>query len=221
MELNYDEVKRKIIEYIKINRVSTTEVADCLGKIGVIENALPLNRGHFCVGEIRYLFAVGESNWNVHEDLEKECKNKIVFIDCIDVNNRAIIGDIVSKYTILYKRARAIVTNGKMRDAHILIKENYPIWCSGVSPVGCFNKKVDTQKYIDEINSNREYYEGAIAVCDDSGCVVIPKDKITVEFYESLERIEEQEDIWYDCIDRRKWSTYRTICLKDYLHRAE
>ena len=95
-----------------------------------------------------------------------------------------------------------------MRDAHILIKENYPIWCSGVSPVGCFNKKVDTQKYIDEINSNREYYEGAIAVCDDSGCVVIPKDKITVEFYESLERIEEQEDIWYDCIDRRKWSTY-------------
>lgn len=221
MDLNYDEVKRKIIEYIKINRVSTTEVADCLGKIGVIENALPLNRGHFCVGEIRYLFAVGESNWNVHEDLEKECKNKIVFIDCIDVNNRAIIGDIVSKYTILYKRARAIVTNGKMRDAHILIKENYPIWCSGVSPVGCFNKKVDTQKYIDEINSNREYYEGAIAVCDDSGCVVIPKDKITVEFYESLERIEEQEDIWYDCIDRRKWSTYRTICLKDYLHRVE
>ena len=72
MDGNYDEVKRKIIEYIKINRVSTTEVADCLGKIGVIENALPLNRGHFCVGEIRYLFAVGESNWNVHEDLEKE-----------------------------------------------------------------------------------------------------------------------------------------------------
>ena len=47
--------------------------------------------------------------------------------------------------------------------------------------------------------------------------VVIPKTQITEEFYDKLVAIELQEDIWYDCIDRKKWSTFKTICLKDYL----
>lgn len=121
------DIKLQIINYIKRNRVSTTEIADCLGKSGAIENVYPLNRGHFCVGEINYYFAVEESNWYIHEELEKGCMDRVVFIDAIDVNNRAIVGDIVSKYAILYQGACAIVTNGKMRDAHTLIKENYPI----------------------------------------------------------------------------------------------
>lgn len=219
--MNEIGVKTKIIEYIKTNRVSTTEIADCLGKKGVIENVQPLNQGHFCVGEIAYYFSVGESNWNVHEDLQKGCRNKIVFIDAIDVNNRAIVGDIVSKYVLLYQGAYAIVTNGKMRDAHTLLKENYPIWCGGVSPVGCFNKKVDTSPYLEEINIRRKFFEGSIAVCDDSGCVVIPKNQINQDFLSKIEKIEEQEDIWYDCIDQKKWSTYRTICLKEYLTKDE
>lgn len=209
-------IRKEIIKYIKRNRVSSTEIADCLGKSGVIEGAQALNRGHFSVGEVAYFFAVGESNWNIHEDLQHGCMDKIVFIDAIDTNNRAIIGDIVSKYTLLYQGARAIVTNGKMRDAHILIKENYPIWCGGVSPVGCFNKKVDLTDYLELINERRAFFEEAIAVCDDSGCVVIPKDCINEKFLDEIKKIEEQEDIWYDCIDRRKWSTYKTICLKEY-----
>jgi hypothetical protein len=36
-----------------------------------------------------------------------------------------------------------------------------------------------------------------------------------------LEFIEEQEDIWYECIDRRKWSTFKTICQKAYLDKRE
>lgn len=39
---------------------------------------------------------------------------------------------------------------------------------------------------------------------------------INEEFYNKLEFIEQQEDIWYDCIDRRKWDTYKTICIKAY-----
>lgn len=209
-------MKEKIISYIEHNRVSTTEVADCLGKSGVLEGVLPINAKHFCVGEISYLYAIEESNWTIHEDLITPRNNKIIFIDGIDVNNRAIIGDIVSKYILLYQGSRAIVTNGKMRDAHVLIKENYPIWCKGVSPVGCFNRPVNKERYQDLIEAGRNQYDGAIAVCDDSGVVVIPKSQINEEFYKKLEFIEEQEDIWYDCIDRKKWSTYKTICLKEY-----
>jgi len=212
------DVKERIIDYITRNRVSTTEVADCLGKTGVLENVLPLNPRHFTVGSIQYVYAIEDSNWTVHEDLDKyPTTDKIIFIDPIDVHGRAIIGDIVSKYILLYMRNKAIVTTGKMRDAHVLIKENYPIWCGGVSPVGCFNTNVDREKYKDIVEERRAIYQDAIAVCDDSGVVIIPKEKITEEFLKKLEAIEKQEDIWYDCIDRRKWSTYRTICLKDYL----
>lgn len=211
-------MKDKIINYIMKNRVSTTEVADCLGKSGVLEGLLPLNPRHFAVGEIKYLYAIQESNWPVHEELNRDpVTDQIVFIDGVDVNNRAIIGDIVSKYILLYLGNRAIVCSGKMRDAHILLKENYPIWCSGVSPVGCFNKPVDQTEFEREISERRDKLQGSVAVCDDSGVVVIPKNLLTEEFYQKLAAIEEQEDIWYDCVDRKKWSTYKTICLKDYL----
>jgi len=213
------EIKQKIINYIKKNRVSTTEVADCLDKSGVLDGVLPLNPHHFVVGEIQYLYAIEDSNWTVHEELDQNpVTDKIIMIDAIDVHNRAVIGDIVSKYILLYQCNRGIICTGRMRDAHILIKENYPIWCAGVSPVGCFNRKVNKENFIDEISRKRDYYQGAIAVCDDSGVVIIPRKCITEEFYRKLIAIEEQEDIWYDCIDRRKWSTYKTICLKEYMN---
>lgn len=211
-------MKNKIINYIVKNRVSTTEVADCLGKSGALEGLLPLSPGHFAAGEIKYLYAVQESNWPVHEELDRDpVTDQVVFIDGIDVNNRAIIGDIVSKYILLYLGNRAIVCAGKMRDAHILRKENYPIWCGGVSPVGCFNRPVDPAEFEQKIAERRNELQGSVAVCDDSGVVVIPKQLLTEEFYQKLVAIEEQEDIWYDCVDRKKWSTYKTICLKDYL----
>ncbi len=212
------EIKEKIINYISKNRVSTTEVADCLGKSGAVQDVYPLTPGHFVVGEIYYLYAIQDSNWMVHEELDK-CfvSNKIVFIDAIDVHDRAIIGDIVSKYVLLYCENKAIVCTGKMRDAHCLIKENYPIWCTGVSPVGCFNKPVDLTNFKKIIYERKNSLQGAIAVCDDSGVVIIPKSEINETFYDKLVAIELQEDIWYDCIDRKKWSTFRTICLKEYL----
>ena len=212
------EIKEKIINYISKNRVSTTEVADCLGKSGAVHDVYPLTPGHGVVGEIYYLYAIQDSNWMVHEELDK-ClvSNKIVFIDAIDVHDRAIIGDIVSKYVLLYCENKAIVCTGKMRDAHCLIKENYPIWCTGVSPVGCFNKPVDLTNFKKIVYERKNSLQGAIAVCDDSGVVIIPKSEINEAFYDKLIAIELQEDIWYDCIDRKKWSTFRTICLKEYL----
>lgn len=214
------DITEEIINYIRKNRVSTTEVADCLGKTGALEGILPLNRQHFAAGKIQYLYAVQNSNWTVHEELDRNpVSDKVVLIDALDVDGRAVIGDIVSKYILLYLQNTAIVCTGKMRDAHILVKENYPIWCSGVSPVGCFNTPVNQALYEAAVARRREIFQGAVAVCDDSGVVVIPKQELTGDFLKKLAAIEEQEDIWYDCIDRKKWSTYRTICLKEYLNK--
>lgn len=211
-------MKERIIDYIKRNRVSTTEVADCLGKTGVLENVLPVNKGHFKVGNVKWVYAYKETNWDVHEQVVSTQENDIVFIDAIDCKHRAIIGELVAKYILLYRQAAAIVSNAKMRDAGALMRENYPIWSTGVTPVGCFNTKPEPP--LDEVTEreHRNMYDGAIMVCDDCGVVLIPKELHTEEFLEKLVKIEEQEDIWFDRLDRKKESTFDIVCLKKYLN---
>jgi len=210
-------MKEKIIEYIKRNRVSSTQVADTLDKTGAISGLRALNSKKFKVGNVFWVYAYGETNWDVHEQIVNVKEGDIVFVEVFDCNERAIFGDIVAKYLLLYKGAEAIVVNGNLRDVHRLIKEDWPIWCKGTNPIGCFNTKLEKtlDSRIQEEHRNR--YDGAIAVCDDTGVVIIPKEKHNKEFLERLEFIEKQEDIWYECIDRYKWSTYDTICLKKYL----
>ena len=210
------DIADKIVDYIQTNKVSTTEVADCLGKTGVLPNIYPVNRGQFQTGRVKWVYAYNESNWDVHEQVRDVKKGDIVYIEAFDCGDRAIIGELVSKFIILYKRAGAIVTNARMRDAHKLIKEKYPIWCTGFSPIGCFNTKNTEEFDAEIIRTRKEEVDGAVIVCDDSGVVLVPKHLLTEEFYHKLEAIEEQEDIWFDCIDRRKWDTFDTVCLKKY-----
>lgn len=209
---------QKALDLIESNRISSTEIGDVLGKKGQIENVHPLNSGLFVAGEVRVVYAINDSNYEVHKQLaeSEDFADKIVFIYNVDCS-RSIFGDLVSKYIFLYKRAKAIVVNGKLRDAHTLIKENYPIWLSGVSPIGCVNyvngPDID-QSLLEDI---KEKYNGSIMVCDDSGVVMIPKEKIDEKLLTRLKFIEIQEDIWFYCVDTLKMSTYDTVCLKKYL----
>jgi len=209
-------MKDKIIDFIKKNRVSSTEVADCLGKTGAVKNIRALNRGKFSVGNIFWAYAHEGSNWDVHEQIQNVSDDDIVFVDCFNCGDKAIFGDLVSKYLLLYKGALAIVVNGNLRDVNRLIKENWPIWCINVNPEGCVNSK--PLHALDEsvVLEYKTKYDGAIAVCDDTGVVVIPKYHHNQEFLDRLIFIEEQEDTWYECIDKHKYSTFETVCLKKY-----
>lgn len=211
------DIREKIIDYLTRNRVSTTEVADVLGKTGVLPNLMPVNKGHYKAGKIKWIYAYEESNWPVHEqivDIEEDC---VVFVDTFSCGDRAIFGELVSKYILLYHQSRAIVINGKMRDASALIKENWPIWCDGFTPVGCFNRKPSTEINEQWKKEHYEFFDGAVAVCDDCGVVVVPKDKLTEDFLNGLEHIEDQEDIWFDRLDHYKESTFDIVCKKKYL----
>lgn len=211
-------MKKNIIDFIKRNRVSTTELADCMGKSGSIFNVSAINRGHFKVGNLFWVYASGGTNWDVHKQIENVQDGDVVVIETFDTFDKAIFGDLVSKYILLYRQASAIVTNGLLRDAPRLIKENWPIWCKGFNPVGYINEPVtinDDLKII--IEEKQNYYKDAIAVCDDTGVIIIPRDYHTQEFLEKIKLIEEQEDIWFECIDRKKYSTFETVCLKKYL----
>lgn len=214
-------IKEKIISKIKKNRISTTEVADCMNKTGVLEHAHALNRGHFAVGNVKWIYAYDDSNWSIHEMARDVQEGDIVFIEAFNCGDRATIGELVSKYILLYCQASAIISNANMRDGNDLIKQNYPVWCKGLNPVGCFNRKIEQPLQKDILESHYEKYEGSIAVCDDTGVVIIPKELHTEEFLEKLDKIEEQEDIWFNCLDHKKWNTYDIVCLKKYLTENE
>lgn len=214
-------IKDQIIDFIKRNRVCTTEVADCLGKSGALENVMPINQGQFKVGNVHWVYTHEESNWEVHEQVIDTKENDIVFIEAFDCNNRAIIGELVTKYIILYRQASAIVCNAKFRDAAALLKEKYPVWCTGFTPVGCFNRKPMKELDADIISKHRAMYDGAIAVCDDCGVVIIPKELHTEEFLQKLHHIEDQEDVWFDRLDHYKENTFQIVCLKNYLKESK
>lgn len=207
----------KAIELIQANKISSTEVSDVLGKKGQIEGVHALNPGQFVAGEAAFIYAVNDSNYEVHRQLaDADLKGKIVFVYNVNCS-RAIFGSLVAKYILLYKGAKAIVVNGKLRDAHTLIKEKYQIWLEDVSPIGCVNCPNGEDLSKEEYERLKEKYEGSIMVCDDSGVVMIPKDKIDEKLLTKLEFIEFQEDIWFYCVDTLKMSTFDTVCKKKYL----
>lgn len=209
------------LRLITDNRISTTEVADILGKSGQIDGVGALNQGMFRAGEVKFVYAINNSNFELHRQLAEceDIKDKILFVYNVNCD-RAIFGDLVSKYIMLYKRAKAIVVNGKLRDAHRLIKERYPIWLSGVSPIGCVNYENGSDIDPTVLTSLKDQYDGSIMVCDDSGVVMIPKEKIDDSLMAKLKFIELQEDIWFYCVDTLKMSTFDTVCKKCYLDKG-
>ena len=148
------KIANEVISYIERNRVSSVEVADALNKTGVLEGLKILNSGHFVAGRISYFHADDESNWSFHEQIQNVQEGSLAYIDAINCKNRAVCGDLVIKYLVLYKKVKGIIVNGYLRDAHRLRKENYPIWCKGVTPLGCFNHKVKRNKESSDFISN-------------------------------------------------------------------
>ena len=208
--------ENKILEFCIANRVSTTEVADALGKAGVLPKVLPINLNQFRVGPVRAVFAANNSNYAVHDQVRDVQKGDVVIIFTNNCDDRAIIGDLICKYVLLYKGAAAVVVQGLVRDAARLRREGYAVWAEGVSPLGCYN--TPAEPYPPDMEAQmRKSYEGGIAVCDDGGVTVIPQSLFTDEMLDRLSRIEMQEDIWFFCLDTLKWDTKKIVCDKAYL----
>lgn len=206
----------KILDFCIENRVSTTEVADALGKSGVLPNVGPINFDQYRAGPVRAIFTANNSNYAVHEQIRDVQKGEVVIIFTHQCDGRGIVGELVAKFILLYKGAAALVVQGMVRDAASLRRQGYAVWSEGVSPLGCFNEPSDSYPQ-DLAEQMRLNYDGGIAVCDDGGVTVIPKHKLEVEMLDCLKRIEMQEDIWFFCLDTLKWDTKKIVCDKAYI----
>lgn len=215
MSTTADRISDKIINYIKVNRVSTTEVADAMYKTGELDPQLRcMVPGSRAVGYVHLAPAVNGSNYHTHKYLRDAPAGSVVYVEANNCDGKAIFGALVAKYLLLYRQVAGVVVGGLLRDAHTIIKEKYPMWAYGATPIGCVNTETDFDEA--EFNADREWFEGSIIVADDCGVVIIPKGEQTAELYNRLVFIEQQEDTWFDCIDRLKWDTFDTVCLKKY-----
>lgn len=205
-----------IIDFLQRNRISTTEVADALGKSGVLPDVRPLTSDIYRVGTVRAVFCAHQSNHAVHEQFRAIEKDEVVVVFAHECQDRAIFGDLVSKYALLYQGAAALVVDGFVRDGARLRRERYPIWARGVTPLGCFNTPTDTFPP-DKEAARRSEFDRGVAVCDDGGVVVIPPHRINADMLARLHQIEDQEDVWYYCLDTLKWDTKKIVCDRAYL----
>ena len=62
---------------------------------------MPINRGYYKAGKIKWVYAYDESNWPVHEQIQELEEDNIVFVDTFNCGNRAIFGELVSIYFAL------------------------------------------------------------------------------------------------------------------------
>lgn len=209
-------IQQQVIEKIRRNRISSTQVSDCLEKTGALEGVRALNPGHHRVGPVFWTYAFNESNWELHEQIREAPEGSVLLTEAFNCGHRAVFGELVTKYLILYRQVSAVVLCGLLRDAANIIKERWPLWVQGTTPVGCFNTPNPQPLDPALVAQRQALYQGSVAVCDDTGVVIIPGSRITPAFLSKLDWIEEQEDIWFDCIDRLKWDTYETVCLKRY-----
>ena len=94
-------IKEKAIKLIEANRISSTEIGDVLNKTGQIEGVQALNSGMFKVGEVVFIYAINNSNYEVHRQLANiDVEGKILFV--FNVNcDKAIFGDLVTKYIFI------------------------------------------------------------------------------------------------------------------------
>jgi 4-hydroxy-4-methyl-2-oxoglutarate aldolase len=206
----------KIMQFCKENQVSTTEVADALGKMGVFPKVLPINTKQYRIGPVRCVFTSNGSNYAVHEQVREVQRGEVVILFSHKCEELAIIGDLIAKFTLVHRGAEAIVVQGMVRDAAQLRTEGFSIWSDGVSPLGCHNRSMDP--YPKELELEiRKKFEGGIAVCDDCGVTVIPPCRVNADTLDRLEQIKMQEDLWFFCLDTLNWDTKKIVCDKDYL----
>lgn len=197
----------KILDFIKEHSLPTTVVSDALQKTGAIPQIFPVTpAAKYVVGKIFYTMAVERSNWYVHHDLQQVPEGSVVFIECVNCENHAPIGELVSTYCFEHKKVAGIVVAGLVRDIFFL--NRFPIWAKGITPLGCLNTKPADIPCASEF---RWKEMKGIAVCDASGVVVIQESQLTETTYNNIVSAMEKEKSWFKSLSEGD-STFDIVC---------
>lgn len=202
--------REQLVEYILQNHLSTTDVADALGKRGLFSTAKPLSPGQRCAGPGFCVFAYGPSNWHIHSMIRQVPKGSVVYVSVYDCD-RAVLGDLIVRYILGKRQAVGVVVDGFVRDAHELVK-NYPVWAKGVTPIGVGHEETKPDEAtLFEISRLTARVNQSALVCDDSGVVIVEN---FTETMKQLEAIRHREVAWHSYLDDGL-DTFDFVCKPD------
>jgi regulator of RNase E activity RraA len=205
----------ELVAHIRRRRLSTADVADCLGKSGALAGVAPLNRRHYRVGPVFWAYAWQDSNWTLHQQIESAPAGSVVVMSSLGGTDRALIGALTAGYLLRQRGVEAVVACGAVRDAHRLLDEDWPVWSTGTNPVGCSNQRPASAPAPAQLAPGRRF-RGAIAVCDDSGVVIIEAAAQGTDLLNRLVAIEQREAAWREAIEQRGRSTFDVVCRGEW-----
>jgi len=197
---------QKIIEYLKKYRPSTTDVADALGKTGLLSVARPITPGLYCVGSGHYTYACNNSNWMLHKMSQDAPAGSVVYVQVYDCGDKAVLGDLIAGYLFEKRHVAGVVVNGIVRDVGQLIEDRSQVWAKGISPIGVGHDEESMKCQIDEGTLVNE----GILVCDDTGVVIISRSSQD-GILEKLEHIRQREMRWHREVSEGK-TTFEVVC---------
>jgi len=205
-----------IVAYCERNQISATLLADALDKTGHVPHVYPLRSIQYQVGKIKCIFAAYGSNYNLHKEIVDVSKNDIVVVFAHECQGRALLGEIVAQFLFDIKKIKALVVHGAIRDVAEIMKNNYSIWCNDKTPIGCVNYLT---KEFPEFKRKELFdkYEGAVAICDSTGVIAIPKTMSSDEVLDRIRKISNKEYIWHYCLEHMSMNTFEIICKNEYL----
>ena len=192
------------VEIIQNLKLTSSNVADALGKKGRVTKALPLHTSvRPVVGIVYHTAGIDGSNWLIHKQLANIEAGNIAYVENMGCNELAMFGGLVSEYVTKHRKAAAIVCDGNVRDVDEIKANNLPVWACGSNPVGC--------KQIKVTDSFQRRYTGNVMVCDSTGCVMIKIEEMNQELEHSLREMHKKEEEWFALMCGGK-STFEITC---------
>jgi 4-hydroxy-4-methyl-2-oxoglutarate aldolase len=200
-----------VIQLIQDLELSSTQVADALGKTGGIGGLRVLSFNKRIVGKVELVYVYGKSNYYLHKSIQNIERDSIVIVVPIECDDLAIFGELVTRYLFEVKGVIGLVVLGNIRDLDEIEILNYPVWFYGSNPIGCNNIK--PVKSLNEVKHEEyKFIHNSIAVLDKTGITLIEEKSISIEIVNQLKAIKVKEISWEKEIFDNFKSTFQVIC---------
>lgn len=203
---------KELLKKIAYEKLNSTNIADALGKTGVLEGYIYRGKGQVIVsGPARAFTCQNIGNYDLHKFIHNVNQGDVVFVDATICMPKSILGDMVCDYLFGTQKIAGLVVKGSIRDADQIYAKNYPVWSLATNPVGVPNHPLKN------LAINICEIDDGVIVCDQSGVVYVNKNIDHKKLLDNVSFITIQEKIWDYCINILGWSTFETICEKKYL----
>jgi len=164
------ELIKELAEY------SVAMIADSMGRYGAMKPYIrPLAKGMKIAGPALTVQTYRSDNLMLHAALEIAEEGDVLVVDAGEVTNAGLWGGIMTTMA-LKKKLGGIITDGAVRDSQEIIEACFPVFSKSISPLGGFKESPGSVN-IPVSCGGVAVNPGDIAIGDDDGVVVIPKEK--------------------------------------------